>query len=232
MRKTLFFILLFTAIQSFAQGDKYKRSAIQHITGTTFVHYHSRLNGVPYYNSDWLNGDVTMKSGEIYHDLQLHYDAYRDDLIYFNEVSKKAIIIDKNAIICFTLKHKNGTEELFEPLQDDNLRSLSGRYLTILLKDSISVIKRCKTEEESYNYITNNGKTGQFIHKETIYAWNGNELTPIPMRRKAIYKQFPEHKEKLRKFIIHNHIKLKNQSDIILLYKEINRLANQKSNIE
>ena len=229
MKKLIIVILTIAAVNCHAQGDKFKKTAVQNITGNAFVHYYSRLNGTPFYNQNWLAGDVTMKSGDIYKGLPLRYDAFRDELVYFNEVNNNAIIIDKYAIVGFTLTHNNGDIELFEPMYDKGLRGMNGRYMSILLKDSISVIRKHEAMEEKYNTINSSGKTGEILHKTTTYTWNGKELSTVPKRRGVIFKQYPAHKDELRKFCFQHHIHMKEKKDIILLYKEINRLIKADS---
>ena len=229
MKKLIIAILTIAAVNCHAQGDKFKKTAVQNITGNAFVHYYSRLNGTPFYNQNWLAGDVTMKSGDIYKGLPLRYDAFRDELVYFNEVNNNAIIIDKYAIVGFTLTHNNGDIELFEPMYDKGLRGMNGRYMSILLKDSISVIRKYEAKEDTYNTPSGNGKSAEFVHQYTTYTWNGKELSIVPKRRGAIFNQYPTHKDELRKFCFQHHIHMKEKKDIILLYKEINRLIKADS---
>lgn len=229
MKKLIIAILTIAAVNCHAQGDKFKKTAIQNITGNAFVHYYARLNGTPFYNQNWLAGDVTMKSGDVYKGLPLRYDAFRDELVYFNEINNNAIIIDKYAIVGFTLTNNNGDIELFEPMYDKGLRGMNGRYMSILLKDSISVIRKHEAMEEKYNTINSSGKTGEILHKTTTYTWNGKELSSVPKRRGAIFNQYPAHKDELRKFCFQHHIHMKEKNDIILLYKEINRLIKADS---
>lgn len=229
MKNLIIAILTLVAVNCHAQGDKLKKTAVQNITGSQFIHYYSRFNGTPFTTTEWVDGDVTMKSGEVYHDLQLRYDAYRDELIYFNSVNHNAIIIDKNSIVGFSLKHIYDDEEFFEPMYDKELRGMNGRYMSILLKDSISVIRKYEIKEDKYNSPTGDGKSAQLILKTTTYTWNGKELNTVPKRRGAIFKQYPAHKEELRKFCFQHHIHMKKKKDIILLYKEINRLIKEDS---
>lgn len=213
------------AITSSAQGSMTKKSAIQHITGEPFVHYYAMFDGVPFYQGDWLTGSVTMKSGETYNGLQLRYDNYKDDLIYQNNVTNNVIIIDKNSIEQFTLTLLNGKVETFKPIEHKNLSNQSGRYFAIILEDSLSVIKKYEAKEERYsNANMTLKKTGAFVQKESRYTWDGNELKAVPRFRRLLLRQYPQHKEELRRFFFHNHIRMKNDDDVRLLYEEVNRL--------
>ena len=209
-----------------AQGTMTKKSAIQHITGEPFVHYYATIEGVPFYQGGWLTGSVTMKSGETYNGLQLRYDDYKDDLIYQNNVTNSVIIIDKNSIEQFTLTLPNGKTETFKPIEHKNLSNQSGRYFAIILEDTLSVIKKYEAKEEQYSNVNmTRKKTGAFVQKESRYTWNGNELKAVPRFRRLLLRQYPQHKEELRKFFFHNHIRMKNDDDVKLLYEEINRLT-------
>ena len=217
------------AITAGAQGKMTKKTAIQHITGEPYVHYYATIEGVPFYQDDWLSGSVTMKSGETYDGLQLRYDAYKDDLIYQNNITNSVIIIDKNSIAQFTLIHpRTGKVESFKIIVNKNLKELSGRYFAIILEDSISVIKKYETQEKQYSNVNLTlKKTGVFVHKESRYTWDGNELKAVPRFRRMLLRQYPQHKEELRKLFFHNHIRMKNDDDVMLLYKEINRLLGE-----
>ena len=217
------------AIAAEAQGKASKKTAIQHITGEPYVHYYATIDGVPFYMGDWLTGSVTMKSGETYDGLQLRYDCFKDDLIYQNNLTNSVIIIDKNSIAQFTLTHPyDGKVETFKPIVNKNLREQNGRYFAIILEDNLSVIKKYEAKEEGYSNVNMTlKKTGEFVHKESRYTWDGNELKAVPRFRRMLLRQYPEHKEELRKFFFHNHIRMKNDDDVRLLYQEINRLVGE-----
>ncbi|MBR2195539.1 MAG: hypothetical protein IJ911_07985 [Salinivirgaceae bacterium] len=210
-----------------AQGKASKKTAIQHITGEPFVYYYATVEGLPFYMGGWLMGSVTMKSGETYDDLQLRYDCYKDDLIYQNSLTNSVIIIDKNSIEQFTITHLlDGRVETFKPIVNKNLKEQNGHYFAIILEDSLSVIKKYEAKEEEYSNVNmSQKKTGVFVHKESRYTWDGNELNAVPRFRRMLLRQYPEHKEELRKFFFHNHIRMKNDNDVRLLYQEINRLV-------
>lgn len=218
-------ICIAAALIADAQGSLTRKSAIQHITGEPFVHYYAFFDGVPFYRGDWLTGSVTMKSGETYNGLQLRYDDYKDDLIYQNDITNNVIIIDKNSIAQFCLTLPNGKIETFKLIEHQNLKDFSGSYFAIILEDSLSVIKKYQAKEERYSNVNMTlKKTGAFVQKESRYTWDGNVLKGVPRFRRMILRQYPQYKEELRKFIFHNHIRMKNDDDVRLLYEEINRL--------
>ena len=218
-------ICIAAALIADAQGSLTRKSAIQHITGEPFVHYYASFDGVPFYRGDWLTGSVTMKSGETYNGLQLRYDDYKDDLIYQNDVTNNVIIIDKNSIAQFCLTLPNGKIETFKLIEHQNLKDLNSNYFAIILEDSLSVIKKYQAKEERYSNVNMTlKKTGAFVQKESRYTWDGNELKGVPRFRRMILRQYPQYKEELRKFLFHNHIRMKNDDDVRLLYEEINRL--------
>ena len=218
-------ICIAAALIADAQGSLTRKSAIQHITGEPFVHYYASFDGVPFYRGDWLTGSVTMKSGETYNGLQLRYDDYKDDLIYQNDITNNVIIIDKNSIAQFCLTLPNGKIETFKLIEHQNLKDFNGSYFAIILEDSLSVIKKYQAKEERYSNVNMTlKKTGAFVQKESRYTWDGNELKGVPHFRRMILRQYPQYKEELRKFLFHNHIRMKNDDDVRLLYEEINRL--------
>lgn len=229
MRYFLTIALLSISSLLTAQGVQSKRTAIQHITGESFVCYYTMFDGVPFYNGDHFTGSITMKSGETYNNLQLFYDTYKDNVIYLNDITNNLIIVDRNSIDCFTMTDKNGKTELFKSIDDKTLNDFKGRFLAIVLDDSISILKKCEAKEEVYSTGSQNkNKTSAFNHKITLYAWNKQDYYNVPRIRKHLYKQYPEHKNEIRKFVIHNHIRMKKEDDVRLLYQEINQLIKEK----
>ncbi len=225
IKHILTIICIAAALIADAQGSLTRKSAIQHITGEPFVHYYASFDGVPFYRGDWLTGSVTMKSGETYNGLQLRYDDYKDDLIYQNDVTNNVIIIDKKSIAQFCLTLPNGKIETFKLIEHQNLKDFNGSYFAIILEDSLSVIKKYQAKEERYSNVNMTlKKTGAFVQKESRYTWDGNELKGVPRFPRMILRQYPQYKEELRKFLFHNHIRMKNDDDVRLLYEEINRL--------
>ena len=223
-------ICISAALTANAQGTMTKKSAIQHITGEPFVFYYAMFDGVPFYRGDWLTGSVTMKSGETYNGLQLRYDDFKDDLIYQNNITNSVIIIDKNSIAQFCLTRPNGKTETFKLIEHQSLKNLSGSYFAIILEDSLSVIKKYEAKEERYSNVNMTlKKTGAFVQKESRYTWDGNELKAVPRFRRMLLRQYPQHKDELRKFFFHNHIRMKNDDDVRLLYQEINRMVKEDS---
>lgn len=227
----LLLTIIISAIPIFvnAQGSKIKRTAIQHITGEQFICYYAMFDGLPFYNGDKLTGSITMKSGETYNNLQLFYDTYKDNIIYINDLTNNLIVVDKKSIDCFTLTNKNGQTELFRSIDDKSLNDFKGHYLGIVLDDSITIIKKCEAKENKYsNANPGSNKTSEFVHKITLYAWDKHDYKNVPKIRRHLYKQYPEYKNEVRKFVIHNHIRLKKEDDVRLLYQEINRLIKEK----
>lgn len=223
-------IIAIVPILSSAQGSKVKKSAIQHITGQTFISYYNQMNGTPFHQENWSKGDITMKSGETYEDLILGYDEFKDDLIYRNDLTFAIIIVDKESISQFTLKDPNtGKSELFKSIVNEKLKEMSGQFFSIILEDSISVIKKYKATEEMYsNANPTLKKIGKFVHESVLYIWDGKELKNAPKIRSRIWRQYPQYKENIRKFVFRNHIRMKNEDDVKILYQEINRLFKEK----
>lgn len=226
MKLILTISLIALTLLASAQGSQSKRSAIQHITGEPFVNYYAMFDGVPFYQGDWLKGSITVKSGETYSNLELRYDTYKDNLIYRNDVSNNVSIVDKNSIDKFVLIDRNGRLETFKCIEDKTLNYLNGHYIGVILEDSISVLKKCEAKEDKYsNANLTIKKTGAFVHKTTLYSWNKQTISTVPKMRRLVYKQYPAIKGDLRKFVMHNHIRMKNEDDVKLLYQEINRLV-------
>lgn len=221
--------LIAISVLATAQGKQAKRTAIQHITGESFIYYYQSLDGVPFYEEDWHIGSVTLNSGETYENLQLRYDDYKDELIYRNDDNNNVTIIDKSSVLEFTLVNKKGKTELFKSITSSKLKELNNHYFAFILEDSITVIKKYEAKEEKYsNANPTLKKTGRFVQKQNTYTWNQQELKSVPKIRRIIYRQYPEFKSDIRKFVIHNHIHMKNEDDVKNLYQEINRLIKEK----
>lgn len=234
MQSTLRIILsiatLVIATAANAQGTKLRKTAQQHITGTPFNIYYMMYEGYPFTNENWTNGSVTLISGETYSDLQLKYDALREDVVYYNSLNHNMISIDKDIITQFELSYPNGITETFKCLTGKGLGNNNGKYFAIIYEDSISLVTKYITRiQNNSNANPASRKTGELLHREENYIWDKQTLQTVPRSRSKLIKLYPQFKDELRHFASKNHIKMRSKADVAKMIEELNRLiANKK----
>jgi hypothetical protein len=212
-----------------AQGDKYRKTATQHLTGEPFIIYYMMYDQLPFYEGDWVNGSVTLLSGDEYKDMNLKFDMYKNQLLYFNSTNKSIVVIDNEIIRSFTLTSKLGKTEVFKRYKTRVIGEMVEKYYSVLVEDSISLVLKHESLIENYPYANPaSKKIGKFIYKQKYCFIVNQELHTLPKSKYRLYQSFPSIKDDLKHFIHQKHLKLKRQDDLIQIFKEINLLKRNK----
>jgi hypothetical protein len=209
-----------------AQGDKYRKTASQHITGEPFIIYYMMYDQQPFYEGDWVNGSVTLLSGDEYTDMNLKFDMYKNQLLYFNSTNKSIVIIDNEIIKSFTLTNNLGKTEVFKKFKTRVIGEMVEKYYSVLIEDSINLVLKHESYIESYPYANPaSKKIGKFISKSKFCYIYNNEIYNLPKFKFRLYRSFPKIKNELKLYIRQNHLKIKRQEDLVKIFTEINRLS-------
>ena len=195
------------------------------LTGDLYEHYYKQYQGTPHLEDKSFKGKVKLVSGDVYSDLELNYDIYLDELVYFNPKLQKVIKLDKNSIDEFWLESEEtgGGYHVVNFHETDSSKVSSG-FLFLLLNDTISLVSKKIKKITSDNNSTNSSAIiGSFYQKETWYYILNNHYIAVPKSARHLYKQFPAIKKELRTFIKTNHYSLKKEFQIVAVFKEVNK---------
>jgi len=225
-------ILLVLILSGFAkiqaQDHCTNQNVKQYITGDLYPYYYAQYNGTPLLNSDWLKGSFTLISGQEYHGLDINYDIFKDELLYYNSDIRRIIIVDKAIVKDFYLKDEKSlqNDSLHVVLinSNDTLSAYSG-FIIELVKNKISLYeKRVKLIQfDNMNY-NSSGKLGKFFEKSRWFYQYNNEFIDVPKNRRTLAKKFPEHTDELLKYMKKSHLKPADPRQTSLIFIEINRL--------
>ncbi len=231
MKKVLFIIIVLFSLGSspgFAQCCGTSQKMIQQITASPLKMYYLKNAGSPFYVNQWQDASLTVTSGEIYPDLKVRLDLVKDELVYYNPAIKKQLVIDKESIKEFKLKDiPSGREILIRnvPKIDSAGKSIKQFYF-ILVTDSISLWARHIKEEVRNNDVSSlRGIQGYYYEKVKYFAVIHNYLYNVPTQKRRLAKMFPEYKHSIITYIRKQHINLKDDYQMSLLFGKINELV-------
>ena len=81
----LFFILgVFSLFKSYSQCCGSNQLMEQQITASPFKLYYLQYDGTPFLDEHWSNASITVLSGEVYKDLMVWVDLYKNEFITSN----------------------------------------------------------------------------------------------------------------------------------------------------
>ncbi len=219
--------LLFALLLSFAalaQINCTEEYHNQQLTGDVYDPYFNDYNGSPFFLNTTFIGSVKLSSGEIYKDLKLSYDLYKDDFVYFNEALHGWILIDKDIITEVSLvDDKNRHYKIIR----DPLKQATGndQFYFELFTGKVTLLMRKEVHINPAldNSLTDN-KMGSFFEKTNYYFIYNNEIFMVPATKKKLIAYFPELKKDIKKYMAVNKIHLKDKDHLKALFEKISSL--------
>lgn len=226
MYKRLIFIISLLVTSSLlgnAQSVKKEDLRNQRITGAAHTNYYSQYDGSPYFNEKWYNASVQLSGGEIYHDLKVELDIYKDELVIYNTALGRHIVVDKSIIDEIYLKNIDGEDETLvrniSTQTEDNQTEYS--FYFIHVTDSISLWSKQK-KNLFKNNSTSAKKPGYFQHQIKYYMVVSGKMTPITLMNRPLAKKFPANKKTILSFIKQHRLDLRNDRHLSILFQMIN----------
>jgi len=212
-----------------AQDNCTEPVRIQHLTGELFQSYFMQYKGTPFYGDDWFDGSVQLIGGEIYENVKLRYDIYKDALHYYNPKLRRVVLLDKESVSAFWFNQAfpESHKKVVNFITTDTTVA-SGFYFQ-LLNDSVSLyLKARKRIDAQISCYPADGKLGVFYEKQFYFYQVNQSLHKLSLSRRNVLKQFPEIASELKHFIHKNHLKPKIPAHLIQIFEEINRLTLEK----
>lgn len=207
------------------QGQTYRKMASQYITGEPYINYYSKYDGSPFYDGDWVKGSLILTSGEEYKNIDIKLDLFKNQLVYFNDVYSSLVVIDNKIIDHFSVTNKLNEHETFIKYKTYYMGQLTDRFYSLLVEDSIDLVVSYPIILHTYsNASPKDSKIGKFTCRKRYSYIINHELYNIPKSKYRLLKSFMNIRTQLNFYIRQNHLKLRKQDDLILIFKEINRL--------
>ncbi len=216
---TIHIILLVAAIFVFntviAQDNHDQSWYAEKIVGKRFSN-DNFFRGSQYIINDWTKGTLLFENGEKVSGLDIRYNSFLDQLIYFNPIVSVEILIDKNTITGFTFdyKSKNYTyKKIFFPNFPKGIR-----YFEVIYDGFVDVLCYRKTTLLTcpiYKSISGSEKNQEFSRSFRFYIYLPEKgFVATKMRRGALLSNYSNNdKKEIRKLLRKKNITISNEYD-------------------
>ncbi len=173
----------------------------------------SNINDRVYYSTNWGAGNIIRNDSSLLFGLSFRYDVKNDRFEMWSYVNPESI-----TILTMNGKFFIHTEYMYKKTykRKGYFQIIANGYAKLLLKRSTKTIQ---------------GKKGAYGYKarqaviETYFLKIGNKpAIKLDIKKKDIAELFPNHKEKINKYVINNHISLRRNFDMIELVNYYNLL--------
>ena len=188
MKNTILIILLFFVALTL-QAQPKENWDQEKLTGQRYA-YHEQLRGSPFLFDDWINGTVTLISGEVIEDVPIKYNAYLDELITYNPVYFTIVKLDKYTLHRFEFD-LFGEHWLFEkrffpgfPKGDRFFRILHEGQTDLLCFYKVSLLNTSPYKDEN-----NILKNQEFFSGYRYFLFQPeSDFTSVRLRRKSLLR--------------------------------------------
>ena len=186
-----------------------------------FILNFNNFRGSPYESNEYLFGHVTDEISQKSVNLFLRYNVYNDiiELKASLEKDEKTIaLLKKGDISCVingkTYNYFNFTNE--EGVNKDGYLKLIHKGTNFSLYKRLTA--RFKAKEMGDNSYKKQ-KPATFSKRTSYYLKQGNKVTFLPKKKKALLNNFPSLSKTLKTYLSKVHPNLKNEKDLVSLVK-------------
>ncbi|MBP1637346.1 MAG: hypothetical protein H6Q18_135 [Bacteroidetes bacterium] len=234
MKHFIIFALLLITIYSQAQTidiSKDKKDTISYskLTGETYIEKKG-YKGEQNFNKVWMQSDILLCTGEMVLGEKVKYNGLIDQLIWGNATLNQQIKLDKQLVNEFWLLDDKNQTTHFKKISVNNSPTSNHQsdfFAELMVKGNLSLYVQRKI---SIVDIDNIVVDGTLCRIETIKATPMYYLKlPIDnyvflekIRPKSFKQLFPTQKKQIDKLMKENHMKLRDENDLINLIKLLN----------
>lgn len=216
---TLFYLLLFVSINAFSQQAlTFSGNGETNFTSGYFTKYvpgddYKFVEGNPYLFEKWSTGIIKLESGANLKMESCMYDLYHERLMFLQD-ENPLYFSNPEDIDRFTV----GTSEFINIKNETNNDFyeilVEGKDLKLLKKYNCDIIKGKET-----NGITQ-ATADKFKITNDYYLKKGDvELIKVKIKEKDILKLLSNKEQEVKKYIQDNKLNLKNENDLVELFK-------------
>ena len=189
--------------------------------------------GSMYYPEEWNPGRVTLTTGEMVEAEQLRYNGYLDQLIWLNPANFEQIKIDKQMVLSFSLLPRYLEDSLyfenitFKHWFDAHPVNIYGQ---MMYQGNIRLLahRRIHTKREVIENRGNALVARAQLKLEPVYyiLMPDNKAREVKrFNRKALYRLFPDHADQIRDAFRQNHLRIRNESELVEAVKIIDQIV-------
>jgi len=189
------------------------------------------IDTVPYFNKDWLLGDIILVEGGIVRNKYIKYNGLLDEVFWIEPKSGKTVKLDKEAIMQFHFKNVQGDTSVYFrkiKIKRDILTDSSETYVQVIYHGNLSLFishtfRLIRTDLTRRNgFLIENS----IYEEEPVYILRFKNIkTSIykNLNRKNLYAFVPEKKDQIKRFFKQIELlRIQEYPDIIMLMKFLN----------
>lgn len=186
--------------------------------------------GKQFYDDNWINGDIKLKSGEWVFNKKLKYNTFMDEVIWLQVDSFRQIKLEKHFIdeFCFKNPHGDTIRFIRIPFKLDPLMASTDIFVQVLCekKASLYVFRNVKPVGTITKYIDGVNCSFDRLLPRPVYILN------LPDHKKVVFKKIrnsvllrslpEEYKTSVRELIHQNHLSIRKENELVHLVGMIN----------
>ena len=188
----------------------------------TYNNIGSGTKGTPFFNEDWVVGDIYLQNGQSLEGLKLKLDLFKDELILSKNNSE--IYIPKSQVKGFKLQLESGDLTFVKSAlaADVNI------YMQYLVKGELySLVKQRKitfVEARNDGAYKSANAYDEYLMTPKYYLMQGEEVEKITGSANKFAKLIVGHTEETKTYIKEQNIDLNKEADLMILVQYINTL--------
>ena len=171
-----------------------------------------RFDGSSFLVDDWIEGRVTLLSGNVISDIPIKYDGYHDELLSYNELYYSMILVEKSAIESFEFDYL-GEKYYFELRFFDGLFD-GDRFFQVYYDGDVDFL--CFRQVQlvtcsPYRDVTNILKNQKYEPNNRFFLYDDeNGYRPVSLKKKSLLRYVSKMQKKDAKQLLRsNNINLK-----------------------
>lgn len=217
---TIAFFLTYLPLHTNAQDNEITQTDWQEWTrGSRIVKTtgpNEEIEGSPYFNSEWTQGWVDLRSQGKTDNVPLRYNAYSNELEFKKD--GKILVIIPRFVNAFKIKNEDNQEVLFEkgfksPEHDIH----PGLFLRMVHDGKVKLLAKHKTNFQKAHSVDplTGKKTSRFIPKKDYYLITENgSFHDIKLKRKHLLRALANHQNELKKYAQKNDLDFGEEQDL------------------
>ncbi|HAN17709.1 MAG: hypothetical protein A2X13_03685 [Bacteroidetes bacterium GWC2_33_15] len=227
IKKLIVFISITLAFNSIAYSQKFiDLSVFGDLKGYVDINNNSleEIEGSSFFNENWLKATIKITNKDEFIVDSLKYDIYSDNLLFLYK-GVEYYISNKKDIISFTIgnskfihytNNEDNTKSFFEILNDDEKLILVKKY-------------NCFIVEGKKSDGINPGNIDRYKITNDYYTiFNNNSAQLFKNKKNNLLELMSDQKVAIEKYIYENRLKMKNEDDLVAIFKYYNTIFHKK----
>ena len=174
-----------------------------------------KANSYFFLHKEWVKGSVVFRTGEVFENIDLRYQAFDDELIAYNENNRALVKIDKEKVKEFTLNFsesdENATNSTFVNIDSVSF-FVNTNYFECLYRGTVMLLVSSRLIEKKVTpYYDSNGqlRDSEYILRTASFIYSTqNGLSRITYSNHSVANVYPDQKREIKKTLRQSKIKI------------------------